>query len=87
MSDAGAYRTKEEQAIWNERDPINILRDRLVKAGEMTMEDFESLDKEIIDEIENDIIKFAEESPEPKVEDLDKYVLAENNPYVRGGAH
>jgi pyruvate dehydrogenase E1 component alpha subunit len=86
MSDSNAYRTKEEEEEWSRRDPINILRDRLIDAGEMTMEEFSALDKELIDDVENDAIKFAEESPEPKVEELEKYVLAENDPYVHGGA-
>ncbi|MFA5530633.1 MAG: pyruvate dehydrogenase (acetyl-transferring) E1 component subunit alpha [Thiohalomonadaceae bacterium] len=84
MSDSGAYRTKEEIETWAKRDPINILRDRLIEAGEFAMDDFVSMDKEILDEIENVIIKFAEESPEPKVEELEKYVLTEHCPYAKG---
>jgi pyruvate dehydrogenase E1 component alpha subunit len=86
MSDAGAYRSKEEQEQWSERDPIIILRDRLIKAGELTDEQYSAMDKEIIDQIENEVIPFAEQSPEPKVEELEKYVLAENDPWVKGGA-
>ena len=86
MSDSNAYRTKEEEQIWNERDPLNILRDRLVEAGEITAVEYKQWDTEIIAEIEDDIIKFAEESPEPSAELLDKYVLAENDPWVNGGA-
>lgn len=86
MSDSNAYRTKEEEQLWNERDPLNILRDRLVAAGEMTVDEYKQWDTEIIAEIEDDIIKFAEDSPEPSAELLDKYVLAENDPWVRGGA-
>ena len=87
MSDAGHYRSKDEEGEWKERDPIYSLRDRLIDAGEITRDDYDSMDKAIIDEIENEVIKFAEESPEPKVEDLEKYVFAENDPYVHGGAH
>ena len=36
-------------------------------------------------EIEDEIIRFAAESPEPRVEDVEKYALAEDDPWVRGG--
>ncbi len=85
MSDSNAYREKEEERAWSKRDPIIILRDRLIEAGELTLDDYKQMDNEILDQIENEIIKFAEESPEPKVEELEKYVLAENDPWVKGG--
>jgi pyruvate dehydrogenase E1 component alpha subunit len=87
MSDAGAYRTKEEIEQWAKRDPVGILRDRLIAAKQLTLADYEAMDKAIQQEIENDIVKFAEESPEPKVQDLEKYVFAENDPYVKGRTH
>ena len=43
------------------------------------------MDTEILDEIENDIIAYAEKSPEPDVSEVERYVLAENDPWVRGG--
>jgi pyruvate dehydrogenase E1 component alpha subunit len=86
MSDSGAYRTKEEIESWAKRDPIYILRDRLIAANEITMADYEAMDKAIQHEIEQDIIKFSEESPEPKVQELEKYVFTENCPYVKGRA-
>jgi pyruvate dehydrogenase E1 component alpha subunit len=78
MSDAKGYRTKEEEAEWQKRDPIKIYTERLIEAGIIKAADIKTMEKEIDDEIENDIIKFAEESPEPKVEDLTKYVLDDN---------
>lgn len=86
MSDSNAYREKEEENEWGKRDPIIIVRDRLIEAGEMTLEEYTNLDKSIIEEIDKDVIPFSESSPEPKVEELEKYVLAENDPYVHGGA-
>jgi pyruvate dehydrogenase E1 component alpha subunit len=86
MSDGNAYRSKEEEKEWGKRDPIIILRDRLIEAGEISEDDYKSMDKAIIDEIENDIIPYCEESPEPDISELEKYVLAENDPYVKGGA-
>ena len=87
MSDSNAYRAKEEERMWSKRDPIIMLRDRLIEAKSITMKDYKKMDDEVLDEIENEVIKFAEESPEPKLEGLDKYVLAENDPYIHGGTH
>ena len=84
MSDSNAYRAKEEERMWSKRDPIILLRDRLIEAGQLTHEDYKQLDTQVLEQIENEIIKFSEESPEPKVEELTKYVLEENDPYVRG---
>ncbi|KPK11803.1 MAG: dehydrogenase [Acidithiobacillales bacterium SG8_45] len=78
MSDAKSYRTKEEEAEWEKRDPIKVYSRRLKKAGIISDADIKAMEKEIDDEIENDIIKFAEESPEPKIEDLTRYVLDDN---------
>jgi len=86
MSDSNAYRAKAEERMWSKRDPIIMLRDRLIEAKTITMNDYKKMDDEVLDQIENEVIKFAEESPEPKLEELEKYVLAENDPYVRGGA-
>ena len=78
MSDAKGYRTKDEEEEWMKRDPIRLYSQRLIEAGIVSEADIKAMDKEIGDEIENDVIKFAEESPEPKVEDLNKYVLDDN---------
>lgn len=78
MSDAKGYRTKEEEAEWEKRDPIKILTERLLKAGVVKQDEIKQMENEIQDEIENEIIKFAEESPEPNVADLTKYVLDDN---------
>ncbi len=76
MSDkTAAYRTKEEEQQWAKRDPIKIYGEKLKKVGVITEEDIKALEKEVADEIENDVVKFAEESPPPRVEDINKYVL------------
>lgn len=85
MSDSNAYRAKAEERMWSKRDPIIMLRDRLTEAGEITESDFKKMDDEVLEEIENDVIKFSEESPEPSMELLEKYVMAENDPWVHGG--
>ncbi len=85
MSDSNAYRDPEEERRWEERDPIDIWRRRLVADGLMTEEAYRELDRAIIDEIEDEIVTFAESSPEPSVDELERYVFAENDPYVLGG--
>ena len=64
MSDSNAYRAKTEERMWGERDPVIILRDRLIDAGTLTLDEYKDMDTVILDEIEDDIIRFAAESPE-----------------------
>ena len=85
MSDSNAYRAKTEERMWSGRDPVIILRDRLIEAGELTLDDFKDMDTEILDEIEDEVIRFATESPEPHMSEVGQYVLAENDPWVKGG--
>ena len=82
MSDSNAYRCKEEEKEWGMRDPLVILRDRLIEAGELSEAEYSEWDKAIIDEIEHEIIPFCEQSPEPDVAELEHYVLADNDPWV-----
>jgi pyruvate dehydrogenase E1 component alpha subunit len=89
MSDSRGYRSREEEEEWKQRDPIFILRDRLIAAGELTMDAFEAMEKETDAYIENEVITFSEESPEPRVEDLEKYVFADRAtqlPWLTGKA-
>jgi len=79
MSDkTAAYRTKEEEQKWAQRDPILVYSEKLKKRGVITDEDIKAMEREIQDEIENDVVKFAEESPLPRVEELTRYVLDDN---------
>ncbi len=85
MSDSNVYRQKEEERRWSRRDPIILLRDRLIEAGQITLQDFKALDDAILDRIETEIIRYAEESPEPDISELERHVLADNDQWVRGG--
>lgn len=86
MSDSNAYRAKQEERMWSGRDPVILLRDRLIEAGAMTKEDYKTLDTEVLEEIEGEIIAFAESSPPPPVEELERYVWAEDGSCRAGGA-
>lgn len=84
MSDSNAYRSKDEEKNWLKRDPIHVLRNRLIEDDEIDLDSYKKMDREIIDNIENEIIQYAEESPDPSPDDVGKYVLAEDCPYVKG---
>lgn len=82
MSDSGKYRSKDEVDDWKQRDPIEITFARLEQDGDMTRAELDQWDAEILAEIEDEIVPFAESSPDPNPEDLVKYVLVENDPWV-----
>jgi pyruvate dehydrogenase E1 component alpha subunit len=62
------YRTKEEVRKWRERDPIGLLEKRLEESGieDGRIDEIRAATKAEIDEV----VKFAEESPEPEIADL-----------------
>jgi len=85
MSDGGAYRSKDEVEEWRKKDPLEVLLDRMVDDGQFTREEFAAWDEEILSEIEDEIVPFAEESPLPDPADLTRYVYVEDDPWVHGG--
>jgi len=85
MSDSNAYRAKTEERMWSGRDPVIMLRDRLIEAGLLSHDEYKEMDTAILDEIEDEIIRYAAESPEPPASEVERYVLAENDPWVKGG--
>lgn len=66
-SDQREYRTKEEEKEWEERDPIKIFKEKLLKEKLATCEALNRIEEEIENEIE-EAVKFASESPWPKEE-------------------
>ena len=62
-----------------------MLRDRLIDSGALSLEEYKEMDTVILDEIEDEVIRFAAESPEPPVSEVEQFVLAENDPWVKGG--
>jgi pyruvate dehydrogenase E1 component alpha subunit len=74
---AGAvYRTKEEVEREKLRDPILIFRDRVVKAGLLSDEDVQTIEKDVNDRID-EAVAFAEASPEPPLEWLHTDIFLE----------
>lgn len=69
MSDPAKYRTKEELEQYRQQDPILILKKDMLDVGYLTEEEFQQLD-ERVKKICEEAVKFAEESPEPPLEEL-----------------
>ncbi|AQT69253.1 Acetoin:2,6-dichlorophenolindophenol oxidoreductase subunit alpha [Anaerohalosphaera lusitana] len=72
-SDPRAYRTKEEEKAWRDRDPIIVLSKRLLDEKLATQEELDKIEKAAEQCIE-DATKFGLDSPWPKVEELAKDV-------------
>ena len=75
MADAVVYRTREEEAAWRPRDPIVLMRERLIEGGAATEEELAQIDKDV-EAVVVDAVHFAEKSPEPTVEDMHRLVYA-----------
>ncbi|MEM7711207.1 MAG: thiamine pyrophosphate-dependent enzyme, partial [Pseudomonadota bacterium] len=77
MSDPAKYRTREEVSKMREtRDPIDGLRKVLIDQGIADEAALKAVDKEI-KAVVNDAAQFAQESPEPALEELYTDILAE----------
>jgi pyruvate dehydrogenase E1 component alpha subunit len=69
MSDPGNYRTREEIAKYQERDPIVLFKDSLKEAKVLGDKDFEKIEQEAAAAVAK-AVKFADESPLPDESEL-----------------
>lgn len=74
-SDRNLYRSKEEIDNWKKIGPIRRFQSMLLKENIIAENQIEEIDKKMAKVIE-DAVEFAENSPEPKIEDLTEYVYA-----------
>ena len=77
-SDARAYRTREEEADWAEKDPIKRLAKYIVGNKKATAEELAAIDGRVEKQVD-DSVEFAKNSPDPMPED------ALRNVYWEGG--
>ncbi len=77
------YRTKKEIAEWRKRDPIGIAETRLLEMGvdDEKLDEIKARAKELVDEA----VRFAEESPDPPLDELYTDVYADS--VAADGAH
>lgn len=82
MSDPAKYRTKEELENYKKRDPLEQVKDDILKMKFATEEDLEKINKKVKD-IVNESVKFAEESPWPSDDEVYKDVYVQQDyPFV-----
>jgi pyruvate/2-oxoglutarate/acetoin dehydrogenase E1 component/TPP-dependent pyruvate/acetoin dehydrogenase alpha subunit len=74
-SDPRAYRTREEEAEWKQRDPIRVLRENLSAVGMLKDAAFEHMDAAVQAKLAN-AMQFSEASPEPDPSELETDVFA-----------
>ncbi len=85
--DPDKYRSQEDKEKWRKADPIVFFEHELEKAGLADEEYFKNVRVEVDNEVQ-EIIKFADESPDPKPADLYRYVYAgewEDRPELKAG--
>ena len=68
-ADPEVYRTKEEVTEWQKKDPITVLRNRLVAAGLISEEEVREI-RERVEQRVLEAVEFADSSPEPPLESL-----------------
>ena len=73
-SDPRTYRSKEEEAVWDKRDPIPNLGARLKELGLASEESLAALEAEVTATVD-DAVAFAEECPSPAPEDALQHVF------------
>jgi 2-oxoisovalerate dehydrogenase E1 component len=74
-SDPRAYRTREEEAQWKERDPIDVMKAGLMAVKMLEEKEFEGMENAVDGKMEN-AMTYSETSPEPKPEDMETDVFA-----------
>lgn len=86
MSDAasGTYRSKEELEESMQRDPIVLLKNKMMSEGTLTEAEYKKMDDEA-KAVAQDAWDFADASPEPAPEELFTHVLTDT-PELTGAA-
>lgn len=80
MSDPGKYRTAEELEQYKNADPLMQCRNNLLKFTTISENEIKQIENSVNEEV-NDAVKFADESPEPDVNLLEKTIYAGNFVY------
>ncbi len=75
MSDPAKYRTKEELAEYRQRDPIELLKVRMIDAGQLDEAEYKKMDDKA-KKISQDAADFAESSAQPALDEIYSDIFA-----------
>ena len=73
-NDARGYRTKEEEAIWLEKEPIRRMESFLLENKLATKSQLDTLESEVLKEIDESV-EYAKSCPDPQPEDALNHVF------------
>jgi pyruvate dehydrogenase E1 component alpha subunit len=77
LADPDELRAEAEKEFWAQRDPIKRLAAHLIEHNLATADELKGIEKEIDAEVA-DCVEFALAAPEPKPEELTRYIWAED---------
>lgn len=79
MSDPAKYRSKEEVSVWkDERDPIEHLKNYILTEQIANQDDFTLIEKDL-KVLMQEVVDFAQNSPEPDVDELYTDILTHDH--------
>jgi pyruvate dehydrogenase E1 component alpha subunit len=83
MYDPERYRDKAEVARWRDRDPVDLLADRLRATGLLDADALERLERSVVDEVD-DAVAFAEAGSPEAVDQLERFVHSDGSSVLKG---
>jgi 2-oxoisovalerate dehydrogenase E1 component len=84
--DHRVYRSPEDIAAMQKRDPIPILAEALIQKGEISREEWEAYQAEVARQVEEDYIR-AEQAPEMDPARVMEHLFAPNSPSTGGSGN
>ncbi|BDA40173.1 pyruvate dehydrogenase (acetyl-transferring) E1 component subunit alpha [Candidatus Atelocyanobacterium thalassae] len=77
LADPDELRKSDEKKFWEQKDPIQKLSNYLISQNIANQAELDAIQKKV-KEVIDDAVEFAEQSPEPKANELYRYVFVED---------
>lgn len=76
-NDKRVYRTREEEQMWSDRDPLKLFSSRLIERGHLTAEEYAAMQQDEMDQIDRIAEKLIGLKDELTIEEAYTYVYAD----------